>query len=121
MPEATYREERRRTQAGAPVAVSSAAERLYRASGDVAPGLLWLVDGQGQFVYVNKTWENFTGSTLERLNQDGWEPYNHPDDLPEVRDRWERAGERREPFEMELRYRRKDGEYRWMLARVVPL
>jgi PAS domain S-box-containing protein len=89
--------------------------------GDVAPGFLWLVDGAGRFVYVNRTWEEYTGSNLDQLNQVGWEQFNHPDDLAEVQRRWHRAGERQEQFEMELRYRRHDGTYRWMLARVVPL
>jgi two-component system cell cycle sensor histidine kinase/response regulator CckA len=121
MADATFLSERRRQQLDAGSTLPPGAERLYRAIGDVAPGFLWLVDAAGRFVYVNRTWEEFTGSTLEQLNRHGWEQFNHPDDLPEVSARWAQAGERREQFEMELRYRRHDGEYRWMLARVVPI
>jgi PAS domain S-box-containing protein len=101
--------------------MSLATERLYRMLGDVAPGFLCLADSSGRFVYVNKTWEDYTGSTLEQINQTGWEQFNHPSELAQVRARWLQAEERGEPFEMELRYRRRDGAYRWMLARVVPL
>jgi PAS domain S-box-containing protein len=94
---------------------------LYRMLGDHAPGFLWLVDAAGHFLYVNKTWEDYTGSTLDQLNQSGWEVFNHPDDVADIRERWNRAVEQGHQFEMELRYRRHDGEYRWMLARVVPL
>jgi PAS domain S-box-containing protein len=94
---------------------------LYSALGDLAPGFLWLVDTNGRFLYANKTWEQFTGSDLDQLNRFGWEQFNHPDEVSEVRDRWNRAAEQGRQFEMELRYRRHDGEYRWMLARVVPL
>jgi two-component system cell cycle sensor histidine kinase/response regulator CckA len=123
MPDATFIDERRRRQPHpeAEAGISFSAERLYRTLGDAAPGFLWLVDASGRFRYVNKTWEDFTGATLERLNEEGWEPFNHPSELPEVRARWDRARERLELFEMELRYRRHDGAYRWMLARVVPI
>jgi two-component system cell cycle sensor histidine kinase/response regulator CckA len=94
---------------------------LYRSLGDLTPGFLWLVDTQGHFVYANLPWEQFTGSNLEQLNGVGWERFNHPDEVAEVRERWDRAAKHGEQFEMELRYRRHDGEYRWMLARVVPL
>jgi PAS domain S-box-containing protein len=94
---------------------------LYRTLGDLAAGFLWLVDAAGHFLYTNKTWEDYTGSTLEQLNQSGWEAFNHPDDVAEIRERWGRAQTEGRRFEMELRYRRRDGEYRWMLARVVPL
>jgi two-component system cell cycle sensor histidine kinase/response regulator CckA len=94
---------------------------LYRTMGDLAPGFLWLVDREGRFVYANRTWEQYTGSTLDQLNQLGWERFNHPDEVAQVRARWERAAEQGQSFEMELRYRRNDGEYRWMLARVIPL
>jgi two-component system, cell cycle sensor histidine kinase and response regulator CckA len=94
---------------------------LYRALGDQAPGFLWLVDTEGRFIYVNLPWERFTGSNLEQLNRLGWERFNHPDEVAEVRERWGRAAEQGGQFEMELRYRRHDGEYRWMLARVVPI
>jgi PAS domain S-box-containing protein len=89
--------------------------------GDLAPGFLWLVDGQGRFVYANRPWEEFTGSNLEELNRLGCDRFNHPDDLAEVRRRWDLSVTSGEPFEMELRYLRRDGAYRWMLARVVPV
>jgi PAS domain S-box-containing protein len=110
-----------RSQSSAGVEGLSLSPDLYRALGDLAAGFLWLVDADGRFVYVNKTWEKFTGSSLERLNQVGWEAFNHPEDLADIRERWSRAAEQGQQFEMELRYRRHDGEYRWMLARVVPL
>jgi PAS domain S-box-containing protein len=94
---------------------------LYRALGDLAPGFLWLVDTEGRFIYANRPWEQFTGSSLEQLNRLGWEPFNHPDEVAQVRERWAQATRQGEQFEMELRYRRHDGEYRWMLARVVPI
>src|SRR5687768_10109615 len=94
---------------------------LHGALGDLVPGFLWLVDAEGRFVYVNKSWEEFTGSTLDELNASGWEQFNHPDEVAQVRERWTHAVEQGQQFEMELRYRRSDGAYRWMLARVVPL
>src|SRR5215213_5425404 len=123
MTDATFQGERRRGHHHVPQGAGPllASDRLYRTLGDVAPGFLWLVDAHGHFVYVNKTWEEYTRSTLEQLNAHGWEQFNHPDELDQVRTRWTESGERREQFEMELRYRRHDGEYRWMLSRVVPV
>ena len=104
-----------------PSNLAALSPELYRALGDLAPGFLWLVDSEGRFVYANLPWEQFTGSNLEQLNHLGWERFNHPDEVAEVRERWTHAAEQGGQFEMELRYRRHDGEYRWMLARVVPI
>jgi two-component system, cell cycle sensor histidine kinase and response regulator CckA len=123
MTDTTFLGERRRGHAH-PHAHSDAPlheERWYRTLGDAAPGFLWLADAAGRFLHVNRTWQEFTGSNLDELNQKGWEAYNHPAELEQVRARWKEAQEQGQPFEMEVRYLRRDGEYRWMLARVVPL
>src|SRR4051812_28731929 len=99
----------------------SSDEALFRTLGDAAPGFMWIVDADGRFVYANRTWEEYTGSSLDQLNETGWEQFNHPDELEEVRRQWNEAATEGKQFEMELRYRRRDGEYRWMLSRVVPL
>src|SRR5687768_16603319 len=123
MSDATFLGERRKPHPhlGTKPGVPFESERLYRTLGDVAPGFLWLAHATGRFLYVNKTWEDYTGSTLEQLNEGGWEQFNHPSELAQVQALWSQAAERVEQFEMELRYRRHDGEYRWMLARVVPM
>jgi len=102
-------------------ATLQATDQWYRAFGEAAPGFLWLRDVNGRVLYVNTTWERYTGSSLEEINESGWSQFNHPDEVAAVQQRWNRAVEREQPFEMELRYRRYDGVYRWMLARVVPL
>jgi two-component system, cell cycle sensor histidine kinase and response regulator CckA len=122
MADTTFMGERRHQPEPRPgLGIGFATEHLYRTLGDVAPGFLWLVDGTGRFIYVNRTWEQYTGSSLAELNRDGWESFNHPDELAQVQERWKEATERQTQFEMELRYRRHDGEYRWMLARVAPI
>src|SRR5215213_1592118 len=99
----------------------SSDEALFRTLGDATPGFMWIVDAEGRFVYTNRTWEEYTGSTLDELNQVGWERFNHPDEIEEVRRQWGEAIAQGRRFEMELRYKRHDGENRWMLARVVTL
>jgi PAS domain S-box-containing protein len=93
---------------------------IYRVLSDLAPGFLWLLDEDGRVLYANQTWQEFTGVSLERLNQLGWQQFHHPDEVPEIQKQWQVATEQGNPFEMELRYRRHDGEYRWMLVRVIP-
>jgi PAS domain S-box-containing protein len=96
-------------------------DRLFSILGDVAPGFLWVVDTQGRCIYANPRWQDYTGADLVQLNAPGWERFNHPDEIHEARRRWSEAIEQGGPFEMELRYRRHDGQFRWMLTRVVPL
>lgn len=45
----------------------------------------------------------------------------HPDDLARVRDEQQRGLSSGEPFQVEQRVRRKDGQYRWFLGRFNPL
>ncbi|MEO8089440.1 MAG: PAS domain S-box protein [Gemmatimonadales bacterium] len=98
-----------------------AIDQWYRAFGEATPGFLWLTDPAGHILYINRTWERYTGSTLEEINREGRAQFNHPSEAAAVQQGWKQALETKQPFEMELRYRRHDGVYRWMLARVVPL
>jgi PAS domain S-box-containing protein len=95
-------------------------EQWYRVLGEAAPGFFWLADPSGRILYANRVWEEYTGSTVHEVNAAGWAQFNHPDELAAVAEKWARAVDVGEPFEMELRYRRHDGVYRWMLTRVTP-
>jgi len=88
---------------------------------DTIPGLVWSVFPDGTTDFVNKTWVEYYGLTLEDLAREGWEVVIHPDDVPRARDIWLRATAAGKPYEVELRSRRADGQYRWVLYRAVPL
>ena len=59
--------------------------------------------------------------TAEESVGSGFQNVIHPDDLPVLMDRWERHRVQGNECEVEVRYRRKDGVYKWMLARACPL
>jgi PAS domain S-box-containing protein len=96
-------------------------ERLFRLMADTTPGLVWMSDPEREFTYFNRRWLECRGRTLEQERGTGWMEGIHPDD----RGRWEHeiaaASADRRPFELELRLRRADGEYRWLLASGAPL
>jgi PAS domain S-box-containing protein len=70
--------------------------------------------------YLSPAWLDFTGCTPEQALGDGWSCGVHPEDLGRWLDRCLRAFDEREPFEIEYRLRRWDGEYRWVVDCGVP-
>ena len=98
-----------------------ASEESFRVVADIAPVLIWMSDDDKRCIYVNTPWLAFTGRTLLAELGDGWRDSIHADDLPKWLEVLGAAFGRREPFKLEYRLGRHDGEYRWVLDTGVPL
>ncbi|RKF22554.1 PAS domain S-box protein [Altericroceibacterium spongiae] len=89
-------------------------ESQFQAIADSIPAIAWSADTQGNFDYFNRRLIEFTGFGPDRTTI-------HPDDLPAVQEKWASSLKTGEAFQRELRLLRHDGEYRWMMARIVPV
>ncbi len=96
-------------------------EERFRTLADHVPQLIWTNEAGGRVNYRNHRWVEYSGMGFNASDDPGWQTIVHPDDAPGARKRWQEALERVENFECELRLRRRDGEYRWFIARNVPL
>jgi PAS domain S-box-containing protein len=95
-------------------------EERFRNMADMAPVLIWVSGTDSLCNFFNQPWLDFTGRTLEQELGNGWVEGVHPDDMQYCLDIYLSAFEARQPFNMEYRLRRFDGEYRWMLDSAVP-
>ena len=88
---------------------------------DTLPLIVWTAPANGQATYFNKGWYDFTGQdpatdpALVDVNA-----LIHPDDAARVQLAWQHAATTGTIGQFEYRLRRRDGEYRWLLARVAP-
>jgi PAS domain S-box-containing protein len=88
---------------------------------DTIPALVVCVLSDGSVEFVNQSWLEYTGFSLEHLAPWGWQTVMHPDDISKFTDEWNAARAAGKPFENEARIRRGDGQYRWFSIRKVPL
>lgn len=70
--------------------------------------------------HVSRAWLEFTGARPEEVLGDGWSRGVHPEDLARWLDTCVHAFDEREPYEIEYRLRRRDGDYHWVLDRGAP-
>jgi PAS domain S-box-containing protein len=97
------------------------AEARLRTLTNVVPAFVWFATPDGQLHYFNDRWYEYTGQTPETALPDGWVATLHPDDVQRTAVTWAEARARGVTYEIEVRYRRSDGAYRWYLARAEPL
>lgn len=87
---------------------------------DTIPVLIWSTDREGNWIYANRVWVEFTGSSAAAELGRGWTERIHPEDEPVRAAAIATHAAACEPFRLELRMRRRDGQWRWMLCSGVP-
>lgn len=88
---------------------------------DAIPALVWSAHADGSADFFNQRWLRYTGLSLDEALGWGWKAVVHPDDLPNMLAAFEQAVRSGQPFEVEGRFRRHDGEFRRFLFRASPL
>src|SRR3712207_4479512 len=80
-----------------------------------------MTDRDGAITWFNKRWFEFTGTTLEEMRGWGWRKVHHPDHVARVEAGFRPCLAAGEPWEDTFPLRGADGEWRWFLARAVPV
>ncbi len=96
-------------------------ETRFRQMADAIPHIAWITAPGGDVEYYNRRWFDYSGLTLDETRGWGWERVIHPEDLERAGGAWLAAIRAGTVSETEYRLRRADGEYRWHLARSVPV
>ena len=86
------------------------------------PQMVWATRPDGYTDYHNKQWFDYTGLSAEGSDGDNnWNSVLHPEDQQRAWKIWKHTIQTGDTYEIEYRLRRYDGEYRWFLARALPL
>src|SRR5262250_1720149 len=92
-------------------------ERNLRLIINTMPTLAWSAAPDGSVDFLNQRWLDYTGFSPEQGLGWGWTSAIHPRDLNRLADYWRSIMHTGEAGEIETRFRRFDGEYRWFLFR----
>jgi PAS domain S-box-containing protein len=96
-------------------------EAEFRQILDLTPQFVTVLGPRRERLYINQIGLDHLGTTLDRWRDTRPSVELHPDDIEPVQSYWKRAFSNSLPFECEFRSRRKDGIYRWLLARANPM
>jgi len=95
-------------------------ELRFRTLCDNAPVMIWASGPDKLCTWVNRRWVEFVGRPIADALGTGWLAHMHPDDRAASAHVYEACFDARQPFTMEYRLRRDDGEWRWVLASGAP-
>jgi PAS domain S-box-containing protein len=95
-------------------------EERFRQLANTVPSFVWIASPDGSVDYLNDRWYAYTGHASRQALGFGWTEAVHPEDRERTLLIWESARRREGFYEVEMRYRRKDGEYRWFMTRAEP-
>ena len=96
-------------------------ERELQATIDMIPVKITVYRADGARHSVNRPWRDYTGLSQEDIEGQSWAIIPHPDDLKASEAEWKVRLANREPFQAEMRLRRRDGEYLAHMVHRVPL
>lgn len=98
-------------------------EARFRLFAEAMPQMAFVADPDGNIIYLNQRHRDYFGHDLSEHIGWGWAErrIHHPDDLQRTISTWQESLRTGNTYELEYRLLRADGEYRWHLARAVPV
>ncbi len=98
-----------------------ATEKEFRLLAESMPQIVWITRADGESIYLNQQWVDYTGLSLEESYGHNWRNALHPDDRQRAWNAWQIAIKNKSSYSFECQIRRADGVYRWWLDRGVPV
>ena len=95
-------------------------ELRFRTIADSAPVPIWVTKLDRTRSFANKAYVDFVGLPYEEAIRYDWRKALHPDDLPRILKEQIDGESSLKPFVLEARYRRADGEWRWLRSESQP-
>jgi PAS domain S-box-containing protein len=95
-------------------------EGRFRNLANTAPVMIVASNQDGHATFLNKTWLDFTGRTMDQELGYGWIESVHPEDRDHTLAKYTHTFNEHGHCEIEYRLRRADGEYRYVICSGVP-
>ena len=95
-------------------------EARFRAIANSAPVLIWVTGAEEKREFVNQAYLDFLGLTYAEALDFDWRRALHPDDLPRILAEEPAIEPSVRIVTVEARYRRSDGEWRWLRSESQP-
>jgi PAS domain S-box-containing protein len=95
-------------------------EERFAAMADTTPVMIWIAAEDKKFFYFNKSWLQFTGSTLLNELGNNWMRNLYAGDMRPFLKKYISSFDSRVEFEIVFRLKRHDGKYRWILTKGSP-
>ncbi len=96
-------------------------EERFRALADNMSQMGWIADRTGKVIWLNKRWHDYTGMDIESIYKGDYLKIHHPDYVEDMRKSYSASISSGEPWEATIPIRSKTGDYRWFLARALPI
>jgi len=93
----------------------------YQTLVESSPLGFYETDRFGKCIYVNNTWQDMTGLTLQQSLGDGWQQSLHKDDRDKVGELWQQFIAGKTSWKYEYRMCKHDGKINWVLGTAVPI
>lgn len=88
---------------------------------DNIPQLAWMARASGEIFWHNRRWFDYTGSTADRMAEEGWSTIIEPAHLARADEGYQASIAAGTPWEDTFPLRAADGTFRWFLVQAVPI
>jgi PAS domain S-box-containing protein len=95
-------------------------EERFRLIANSAPVPMWVTKIDRTRLFANQAYLDFLGLPFEQAIVFDWRKALHPEDLPRIMQEQIAGESSLKPFVLEARYRRADGEWRWLRSESQP-
>lgn len=89
----------------------------YRELYELAPQQVWVTRADGQLERVNEQMARYFGKPQDQIVREGWTAVVHEADLEHLQTSWASSLATGAAYQLDVRLRGADGEYRWFLSR----